>query len=107
VLFYGIKGTLYIAPSSPWENAHIESFHGRLRDESLNTSVFGNLREACVLVEDYRRRYNDHRPHSSLNCATPAAFAAACLASAPALAGPTPTPNREEVAVDSFLRVGT
>ena len=91
-------GTLYIAPGSPWENAYIESFNSRLRDEFLNSEVFGNLREAQVLVEDYRLRYNHHRPHSSLNYATPAAFAAACLASAPASAGPTPTPNRKEVA---------
>ncbi len=91
-------GTLYIAPGSPWENAYIESFNSRLRDELLNTEVFGNLREAKVLVEDYRLRYNHHRPHSSLNYATPAAFAAACLASAPASAGPAPTPNRKDVA---------
>lgn len=89
-------GTLYIAPGSPWENAYIESFNSRLRDELLNTESFGNLREAQVLVEDYRQRYNHHRPHSSLNYATPAAFAAACLASAPASAGPAPTPNRKE-----------
>jgi len=99
--------TLYIAPGSPWENAYIESFNSRLRDELLNVEVFGNLREAQVLVEDYRRRYNHHRPHSSLNYATPAAFAAACLASAPASAGPAPTPNREEVVVNSLLRAGT
>ncbi len=91
-------GTLYIAPGSPWENAYIESFNSRLRDELLNTEVFGNLREARVLVEEYRLRYNHHRPHSSLNYATPAAFAAACLASAPASAGPASTPNRQEVA---------
>ncbi len=100
-------GTLYIAPGSPWENAYIESFNSRLRDELLNTEVFGNLREAKVLVEDYRLRYNHHRPHSSLNYATPAAFAAACLASAPAWAGPAPTPNRQEVVVNSLIRAGT
>jgi len=97
--------TLYIAPGSPWENAYIESFNSRLRDELLNVEVFGNLREARVLVEEYRRRYNHHRPHSSLNYATPAAFAAACLASAPA--GPTPTPNRQEVVVNSQRGAGT
>ena len=98
--------TLYIAPGSPWENAYIESFNSRLRDELLNAESFGNLREAKVLVEDYRLRYNHHRPHSSLNYATPAAFAAACLASAPASVGPAPTPNREEVA-NSLIRTGT
>jgi putative transposase len=99
--------TLYITPGSPWENAYIESFNSRLRDELLNVEVFGNLREARVLVEDYRRRYNHHRPHSSLHYVTPAAFAAACLASAPASAGPAPTPNREEVAANSLIRTGT
>lgn len=99
--------TLYIAPGRPWENAYLESFNSRFRDELLNTESFGNLREAKVLVEDYRRRYNHHRPHSSLNYATPAAFAAACLASAPASAGPAPTPNREEVVVNSLIRAGT
>ena len=100
-------GTLYIAPGSPWENAYIESFNSRFGDELLNVESFGNLREAKVLVEDYRLRYNHHRPHSLLNYATPAAFAAACLASAPASAGPAPTPNREEVAVNSLIRAGT
>ena len=102
----GVK-TLYIAPGSPWENAYIESFNSRFRDELLNAESFGNLREAKVLVEDYRLRYNHHRPHSSLNYATPAAFAAACLASAAASAGPAPTPNREEVTVNSLIRAGT
>lgn len=65
---------------TPDLNAYIESFNRRFRDELLNAEVFGNLREAQVLVEDYRRRYNHPRPHSSLDYATPAAFAAACLA---------------------------
>jgi putative transposase len=99
--------TLYIAPGSPWENAYIESFNSRLRDELLNVESFGNLREAQVLVEEYRRQYNHHRPHSASNYMTPAAFAAACLASAPASAGPTPTPNRQEVVVNSQLGAGT
>jgi transposase InsO family protein len=60
-----------------------------------------------LTVEDYRLRYNHRRRHSSLNYATPAAFAAACLASAPASAGPAPTPNREEVAANSLIRAGT
>jgi putative transposase len=99
--------TLYIAPGSPWENAYIESFNSRFRDELLNAESFGNLREAQVLVEDYRLRYNHHRPHSSLHYATPAAFVAACLASAPASAGPAPTPNRKEVVVRSLIQAGT
>lgn len=99
--------TLYIAPGSPWENAYIESFNSRLTDELLNVESFGNLREAQVLVEQYRRQYNHHRPHSALHYVPPAAFAAACLASAPASAGPAPTPNREEVVVNPQLGAGT
>lgn len=95
--------TLYIAPGRPWENAYIESFNSRFEDELLKAESFGNLREAKVLVEEYRLRYNHQRPHSSLRYTTPAAFAAACLASA----GPAPTPNREEVAVNSLIRAGT
>jgi transposase InsO family protein len=43
--------TLYIKPGSPWENGHIESLHDKLRDECLNRELFGNLREARVILE--------------------------------------------------------
>jgi putative transposase len=69
-------GTLYIEPGSPWENAYVESFNGKLEDELLNREQFGTLKEAKVLVEDHRLDYNHRRPHSSLNYLTPAAFAA-------------------------------
>jgi len=61
----------YIEPGSPWENGYVESFHGKLRDECLNREAFGNLLEAKVLVEEWRRRYNEERPHSSLGYQTP------------------------------------
>lgn len=64
-------GTMYIAPGSPWENAYIESFHDKLRDECLNRELFGSLREAQVIVEQWRREYNQERPHSSLGYRTP------------------------------------
>ena len=70
-------GTLYIEPGSPWENAYVESFNGKLEDELLNRERFETLKEAKVLVEDHRLDYNHRRPHSSLNYLTPAAFAAA------------------------------
>jgi putative transposase len=76
----GVK-TLYIEPGSPWENAYIESFNGRLRDELLNREVFVTLAEAKVLTEDFRLEYNHRRPHSSLGYRTPAAYAASCLSS--------------------------
>ena len=71
-------GTLYIKPGSPWENGYIESFNGKLRDEILNRQVFYSVREAKVIVEDWRLDYNNHRPHSSLDYMAPAAFAASC-----------------------------
>jgi putative transposase len=70
----GVK-TEYIEPGSPWENGHVESFHGKLRGGCLNREVFGNLLEAKVLVEEWRRQYNERRPHSALGYKTPRAFA--------------------------------
>lgn len=68
--------TAYIEPGSPWENAYVESFNGKLEDECLDREEFLTLKEAKVIVEDWRLEYNHHRPHSSLNYMTPAAFAA-------------------------------
>ena len=66
--------TLYITPGSPWENGHIESFHGKLRDECLNRELFGSLLEARVILEAWRMEYNNERPHSSLRYQTPNEF---------------------------------
>ena len=68
--------TLHIAAGSPWENGYIESFNGKLRDDVLNREVFHSVKEAKVVVENWRLEYNNHRPHSSLGYMTPAAFAA-------------------------------
>ncbi len=67
----GIK-TLFIEPGSPWENGYIESFNGKLRDELLNREIFTTLTEAKVLIEQWRREYNQVRPHSSLGYRPPA-----------------------------------
>jgi transposase InsO family protein len=64
--------TAYIEKASPWENGYVESFNGKLRDELLNGEVFNTLREAQVLIEDWRRHYNRVRPHSSLGYRPPA-----------------------------------
>ena len=64
--------TLYIEPGSPWENGYIESFNGKFRDELLNREIFDTLTEARVLVERWRREYNQIRPHSSLGYRPPA-----------------------------------
>ena len=69
---------LYIKPGSPWENAYIESFHDKLRDELLNREIFGTLREAQVILDSWRCEYNEERPHSSLGYQTPSEFAASC-----------------------------
>jgi putative transposase len=72
--------TLYIEPGSPWENAYVESFNGKLEDELLGRELFTSLTEAKVLLEQYRLEYNHERPHSSLEYRTPAEFAASCEA---------------------------
>ena len=63
--------TLFIEPGSPWENGYNESFNGKLRDELLNGEIFYTLREAEVLIEDWRRTYNEIRPHGSLGSGPP------------------------------------
>jgi len=67
----GVK-TLFIEPGSPWENGYIESFNGKLRDELLNREVFYTLTEAKILIEQWRKEYNQIRPHSSLGYRPPA-----------------------------------
>jgi putative transposase len=67
--------TCFIEPGSPWQNAYIESFNSRFRDEFLNLELFGSLLEAKVLGEEHRYKYNHQRPHSSLGDLTPAEFA--------------------------------
>lgn len=65
----------YIAPGKPIQNAFIESFNGRLRDELLNETLFSSLNQARSALLSWRRDYNDHRPHSGLGWLTPAEFA--------------------------------
>ena len=67
----GVK-TLYIEPGSPWENGYCESLNSKLRDELLNGEIFTTMREAQVLIENWRRHYNAIRPHSSLGYRPPA-----------------------------------
>jgi putative transposase len=67
----GVK-TLFIEPGSPWENGYIESFNGKLRDELLNREIFTTLTEARVLIADWRKDYNQVRPHSAKGYKPPA-----------------------------------
>ena len=66
----------YIAPGKPMQNAFIESFNGRFRDECLSEHLFANLKQARLIIEDWRIDYNTRRPHTSLNGLTPTEFAA-------------------------------
>lgn len=68
--------TLYIKPGSPWENAFIESFIGKLRSECLNRYSFVDGQEAQHLVEAWRQEYNHERPHSALGYLSPSVYAA-------------------------------
>ncbi len=64
--------TAYIEPGSPWENGYCESFNARFRDELLDGEIFYSLREAQILIEQWRKHYNTKRPHSALGYRPPA-----------------------------------
>ena len=73
---HGVR-LFFIDPGKPMQNGSIESFNGRFREECLDPSWFTSLAEARRIIEAWRLDYNEHRPHTSLRMATPAAFAAA------------------------------
>jgi putative transposase len=63
-----------IDPGKPWQNGSNESFNGKFRDECLSMQWFKNRIDAKILIEQFRREYNEIRPHSSLGQLTPAQF---------------------------------
>jgi putative transposase len=67
---------IHIQPGKPTQNARVESFHGRLREECLNVSWFQNLFDARRKIGEWRKEYNEVRPHSSLGYLTPNEYAA-------------------------------
>jgi putative transposase len=67
--------SVHIEPGKPVQNPHVESFHGRLREEYLNASWFGNLWEARAKIGAWKEEYNEERPHSSLGYLVPREFA--------------------------------
>ena len=69
--------TLFIEPGSTWQNAYVESFNGKLRDELLDCELFYSLEEARFLSAEYRTIYNEVRPHAGLNGRTPSEVGAA------------------------------
>ena len=64
--------TLFIEPGSPWENGYNESFNGKLRDECLNGEIFYSLKEAQIIIEQWRQHYNTQKPYSALGYRPPA-----------------------------------
>src|SRR5690606_13191581 len=68
--------TAFIEPGKPWQNGTAESLNGKFRDECLSMEWFRNRFEAKVLIETWRRHYNEDRPHSSLGYRTPKQFKA-------------------------------
>ena len=63
--------TAFSDPGKPWQNGLDESFNDKFRDECLNMEWFRTRAEACVVIETWRKEYNEIRPHSSLNYQTP------------------------------------
>jgi len=66
--------TAHIDPGKPWQNGSNESFNGKFRDECLSMQWFKNRTDAKILIENFRREYNEIRPHSSLGQLTPTQF---------------------------------
>jgi len=65
----------FIEPGKPQQNAYIESFNGKFRDECLNEHWFVSMRHSREIIAAWRREYNSERPHSSLGYLTPQQFA--------------------------------
>ena len=70
--------TAFIAPGSPWQNGHNESFNGVFRDGCLNRWLFTSVQEARHIITNWLEEYNNERPHGALDGLTPKAFAAQC-----------------------------
>ena len=66
--------TALIDPGKPWQNGDNESFNGKFRDECLSLEWFRSRAEARVVIETWRRHFNNVRPHSSLDDLTPIEF---------------------------------
>jgi putative transposase len=73
-LWLAVVGTrpLFLEPGSPWENGYCESFNGKLRDECWNGEIFYSLKEAQVVIEQWRKFYHTARPHRALGYRPPA-----------------------------------
>ena len=83
-------------PGKPTDNAHIEAFNGRLRQECLNQHWFLSLADARCKIEAWRRGYNESRPLGALGWATPAEFARQCLQADPTRSSTDPENSASE-----------
>ena len=93
---------IHIQPGKPTQNPHVESFHGRLREECLTVSWFQNLFDARQKISAWRIEYNEERPHSSLGYRTPKEFATllkAAEAGSPLRAAPSSAANPDQKTV--------
>jgi len=88
-------GALYIQPGAPWENAYIESFNGKLKDELIEGELFTSLLEAQVLTAQWMEDYNERRPHSSLGYLAPEEFARRWASGTPGRRPSAPSPQRQ------------
>jgi putative transposase len=89
--------TAFIDPGKPWQNGADESFNGKFRDQHLSLQWFRNRADAKVSIEQWRRHYNEVRPHSSLGYLTPAAFKTKHLADVDGGRSPAQTPARADM----------
>lgn len=80
--------TAHIDPGKPWQNGSNESFNGKFRDECLSMQWFKNRTDAKILIENFRREYNEIRPHSSLGQLTPVQFKQTLSTTNPIAASP-------------------
>jgi putative transposase len=97
----------YIDPGKPVQNAFIESFNGRLRDEFLNETLFTSLVQARAALEEWRRDYNTVRPHSRIGWLTPAVYAQQLTATgqgAARIEGSAPWPIAPTVQMETINR---
>lgn len=88
-------GTMSIEPSAPWQNPVAETFHARLRDELLNQELFQTVAEANVMLKQWRRWFNEERPHGALGDRTPIAVLNQHQMSGSLTMEPTPRPERK------------
>ena len=97
--------TAFIDPGKPWQNGADESFNGKFRDQHLSLQWFRNRADAKVSIEEWRRHYNEVRPHSSLGYRTPAEFKATLAATITAggSAAAPPRPVQEDRRQDDSI----